>query len=206
MVANNTKEVPPASGKESSTKASNKPSTEKDPKPEDKVKKLKDSGQHQDGKPSNAELKKKAKEEKAARRAKEKQGTAALGQENNHDVSSSKEKKLLDGGPLDHKMSAQVQKHKRAGSVSTDKKQLPVRSVDQHAAPTSTAVMKDSKRVAFFSHLYGVPRRTSIAGAGKDVHPAVISLGVQMSNYVVCGSNARCVAMLLAFKKVSIIC
>lgn len=45
-------------------------------------------------------------------------------------------------------------------------------------------------------------RRYTIAGASKEVHPAVLALGLQMSSYEVCGSTARCVAMLLAFKAV----
>lgn len=36
-----------------------------------------------------------------------------------------------------------------------------------------------------------------------SIHPAIIKLGLQYSQGVICGSNARCVAMLAAFKKVS---
>ncbi|KAF2835419.1 IF-2B-domain-containing protein, partial [Patellaria atrata CBS 101060] len=56
------------------------------------------------------------------------------------------------------------------------------------------------KEVGLFGHLYGQPRRHEIAGAPKDIHPAILALGLQTSGYVVSGSNARCVAMLLAFK------
>ena len=59
-----------------------------------------------------------------------------------------------------------------------------------------------NKNVAVFGHLYGQQRRTSIAGVGKEVHPAVLALGLQMRDYVVCGSSARCLAMLLVFKRV----
>ena len=63
---------------------------------------------------------------------------------------------------------------------------------------------KLNKNVAVFGHLYGQQRRTTIAGAGKEVHPAVLALGLQMRDYVVCGSSARCLAMLLVFKRVSL--
>lgn len=56
--------------------------------------------------------------------------------------------------------------------------------------------------MAVFGHLYGQQRRTTVAGAGKEVHPAVLALGLQMRDYVICGSSARCVATLLAFKRV----
>jgi translation initiation factor eIF-2B subunit delta len=64
---------------------------------------------------------------------------------------------------------------------------------------------KEDKSVAVFGHLYGQQRRTTIAGAGKEVHPAVLALGLQLRDYVVCGSSARCVATMLAFKRVSLI-
>ena len=35
-----------------------------------------------------------------------------------------------------------------------------------------------------------------------SIHPAVVKLGLQYSHGVISGSNARCVAMLAAFKKV----
>jgi translation initiation factor eIF-2B subunit delta len=56
-------------------------------------------------------------------------------------------------------------------------------------------------QVPLFGHL-AQQRRHGIAGTSKDVHPAVLSLGLQMSRYEVCGSTARLLAMLLAFKAV----
>ena len=58
------------------------------------------------------------------------------------------------------------------------------------------------REVALFGHLYGHGRRMTIDGAPKEVHPSVLALGLQMSSYAICGSNARCVAMLNAFKTV----
>ena len=60
----------------------------------------------------------------------------------------------------------------------------------------------DRREVALFGHLYGPGRRMTIDGAPKEVHPSVLALGLQMSSYTICGSNARCVAMLFAFKTV----
>ena len=77
--------------------------------------------------------------------------------------------------------------------MQTDKKALP-----------SKTPKHDGKKVALFGHLYGQPRNSTIMGAGKDIHPVVLALGLQMSSYVVCGSSARLVAMLLAFKRVGL--
>ncbi|KAI4204546.1 MAG: hypothetical protein LQ350_001096 [Teloschistes chrysophthalmus] len=95
-------------------------------------------------------------------------------------------------------------KHQRKGSTTANiQKPLQIRPSQQPApAPVPEPRKSEAKKVAFLSHLYGAPRRTTIAGAHKDIHPSVLALGLQMSNYVVCGSNARCVSTLLAFKKV----
>ena len=82
---------------------------------------------------------------------------------------------------------------------------LPHRQAPSHAALVPAQPEKENKNVALFDHLYGHPRRTTVAGAGKDVHPAVLALGLQMRNYIICGSSARCVAMLLVFKRVGAI-
>ena len=157
-----------------------------------------------DGKLSGAELKKKAKEEKMARRAKEKQGKQGAGQ-----AAIPPETQLAEQGVPNVNGSTQKpptagpKQHKRTGSASANApKQIPIRSTESQIAVTPPQSKEKLKRVAFFNHLYSGPRRTTIAGAGKDVHPAVLSLGIQISNYAICGSNARCVGMLLAFKKV----
>ena len=154
---------------------------------------------------SGKEKKDLAKAQKAAKRAAEKQkqqGQPAidLAVGNKGDLPKDSAKK----GPLGPVLPASKTQHKRTGSTSAGaQSSLPHRQPPSHAAPVLAEPMKESKNVAFFDHLYSHPRRTTVAGAGKDVHPAVIALGLQMRNYVICGSNARCVAMLLVFKRVS---
>ncbi|KAL8662621.1 MAG: hypothetical protein Q9202_004579 [Teloschistes flavicans] len=94
--------------------------------------------------------------------------------------------------------------HQRKGSNTANvQKPLQLRPSQQPTpAPVSEPRKSEVKKVAFLSHLYGAPKRTTIVGANKDVHPSVLALGLQMSNYVICGSNARCVSTLLVFKKV----
>lgn len=149
------------------------------------------------GKISGAELKKKAKEEKAARRAQallEKQATGIV------------------PAPVQASAVVQAQNHegqnkpkgqqRRQGAGSTESgNSLPMRGA-QKSAPVPEEPKKEDKTVEFFRHLYK-PRTTTIAGASKEVHPAVLALGLQMSNYTICGSCARLVATLQAFKRVS---
>lgn len=158
-----------------------------------------------DGKPSGKELKEKAKAEKAARRAQQKgrqpgqqgQPIVDLGLEKQKNADT---RRPSVAGPAP---TTKIQ-HKRTGSASGGaQKPIQFRPVQAHAAPISEEPTKENKNVALFDHLYGNPRRNTVAGASKDVHPAVLALGLQMRNYVICGSSARCVATMLAFKRVS---
>ena len=161
-------------------------------------------GDTKESKLSGAELKKRAKEEKAARRAKEKQGMQMPNQSvaptHAQQAPSTPSTAQSTGNAITKQDTKQ---QKRRGSA-TAPKQLPIRTTEPQAAAVAPVSKKESKNVAMFSHLYGQPRRTSMAGAGKDIHPAVVTLGLKMSHYIILGSNARCVAMLLAFERVSI--
>ncbi|KAH6611550.1 translation initiation factor eif-2b subunit delta [Trichoderma cornu-damae] len=134
---------------------------------------------------SNAELKKKAKEEKAARRAAAKasqpQPPAGAPSQSDSAKSGGKPKPKQDGP--------------QAGN--------------QHGkaqAPRSAAPMPAPKEVKpsvpeCFSHL-AMARGVNLAHADKDVHPAVLLLGQQMSTMAISDSTTRLEATLLAFKKV----
>jgi translation initiation factor eIF-2B subunit delta len=145
---------------------------------------------------SGAELKKQQKAEKAAKRAKAK---AEAGPSKAPPPSAPKAQKkdqqqTPKGGPS------------KAGASSAPppaKQQTMLPSRIRRLSTTAPAVKPPPvKQVSLFGHLYGHPRRYVIEGATKDVHPAILALGLQMSSYEVCGSTARCVAMLLAFKSV----
>ncbi|KAL8826004.1 MAG: hypothetical protein Q9170_007574 [Blastenia crenularia] len=154
---------------------------------------------------TGAEAKKRAKAEKAAKRAQVKQEqqiplqgvtkVSALGDDTAQAGKSSATE------PLPSSIS--IGQHRRTGSSSTNaQKPLQLRPSQQQTQAPPPEPKNEVKKVALFSHLYGHPRRTTIAGAVKDVHPSILALGLQMSNYVICGSNARCVSTLLGFKRV----
>lgn len=153
---------------------------------------------------SNKEKKDLAKAQKASRRAAEKQ--KLQGQPAVDLVSGNKDELRRDTskkGPLGPTTPIPMTQHKRTGSTSAGaQSSLPHRQALPHAAVVPAKPEKENKNVALFDHLYGNPRRTTIAGAARDVNPSVLALGLQMRNYIICGSSARCVAMLLAFKRV----
>ena len=58
-----------------------------------------------------------------------------------------------------------------------------------------------SHGLRIFSH-FGQPK--PIGHTKGDIHPAIIRLGLLFSEFTICGANARCIATLTAFKKVSL--
>ena len=156
---------------------------------------------------SGKEKKELAKAQKAAKRAAEKQklqGQPAVDLivGNKRDLQEGAGKK---GPPGPAIPATKTQQKRRSSSSAGPQSSVPHRPALSHPAPVPAEPQKESKNVAFFDHLYGQARRTTIAGAGKDVHPSVLALGLQMRNYIICGSSARCVAMLLVFKRVRLV-
>ncbi|GJJ70357.1 translation initiation factor eIF-2B subunit delta [Entomortierella parvispora] len=59
---------------------------------------------------------------------------------------------------------------------------------------------KLTKEIGLFAHL-DPPKFANTASAPKDLHPAVVNVGLQMAQFKICGANARCVATMSAFRK-----
>lgn len=175
---------------------------------------------------SPAELKKRAKAEKQARRAAQKEqqqdgGEAETAAPNgmNGEPKTPKQDGQKAQAQKQPKVQHQPQKPVKSGVLDQESHHRRTGSQQQQSLPTrrrfsqagqgnntpvkveKPAPKKDNKQVELFSHLYTHPRCHNIEGASKDVHPAVLALGLQMSSYEICGSSARCVATLVAFKE-----
>lgn len=165
-----------------------------------------------DKKLTNAQFKALGKAEKTARRtaakaAKEAQGKSSpqpnqAGESGGLTKVSSRDKAP---GPKSAKGGRQ---HKRAPSTLASRPTIAkaiqgVASGEREIRSRKEQSSEERNRVAIFGHLYGQHKKRDILAANKDVHPAVLALGLQIKNYVICGGNARCAAMLLAFKRVS---
>jgi translation initiation factor eIF-2B subunit delta len=160
---------------------------------------------------SNKELKLKQKAEKQAKRAAQKatqEGQSFEKSQQHPQQSSGGQRRSSNAGKAQPgqglKITDMTTHHKRTASSSG--KNLPLRppivSTVQSREVEAERKPIQEKKVAIFSHLYSKDRRTAIAGVGREIHPAVLTLGVQLRDYVICGGNARCVATLLVFKKV----
>ena len=58
----------------------------------------------------------------------------------------------------------------------------------------------NARSLRIFSH-FGLPKPVSVAKG--DIHPAILRLALQFSNFKITGANARCIATLTAFKTAS---
>jgi translation initiation factor eIF-2B subunit delta len=135
---------------------------------------------------TGAELKAKAKAEKLARRAQTKAATvtpASSGGQAGGDAKGGKSKQKQDGP------------QPAGGAKGQQGKQ----------AVAPTPVVKDDKPAIpeCYSHL-SMAKRIKMTQADKDVHPAVLVLGQQMSAFALNDSTARLEAMLQALKKVCV--
>ncbi|WEW61024.1 hypothetical protein PRK78_006513 [Emydomyces testavorans] len=173
---------------------------------------------------SNAELKKKAKADKAARRAREKQEREDQQQGGRDTVSAQTQasqqqaggaKKGGGGGggggagkqdaKQPQKKGENAAKGQRQGGTTTVKQAAGQRGGSIHVPAAEVKRKKKTENeniVAVFGHLPWHSRRAGITGVGKEIHPAVVALGMQLRDYVICGSSARSVATLLALRRV----
>ncbi|KIY04063.1 uncharacterized protein Z520_00755 [Fonsecaea multimorphosa CBS 102226] len=156
---------------------------------------------------TGVQLKRQKAAEKAARRAEKvaEKGAQAVAQAQSQAAASGAKPETQRRPSTTKRESDTGPHHKRTPSG----KALPLRGATQQQLqqPQGSTVpekekRQELKRVSMFSHLYPKEKKATLSGAGREIHPAVISLGLQLRDYVICGGNARCVATLLAFKKV----
>jgi translation initiation factor eIF-2B subunit delta len=145
---------------------------------------------------TGAELKKQKQAEKAARRAQTVIGKAAA-------VTSPIAAQSATAVKTDAGKGAKGQQKTRVNnSSSTGQQDIAIRA--KKSGPSVDEPKEEDKTVEFFRHLTKTKALPAgLKSASKDVHPAVQVLGLQMSNYMICGSSARLVATLQAFKKVA---
>lgn len=136
---------------------------------------------------------------KAERRALQEQQRALKDQKketgtsgSSKDTSSASVAKIEPKRVPDHLMADDVQAQKKMAK-KLEKQKIPQRT-------------KVQRQVRLFEHLHQYEREVSLTQSlsfrNSTIHPAIVRLGVQYAEGVICGSNARCLAMLVAFKQV----
>jgi translation initiation factor eIF-2B subunit delta len=142
---------------------------------------------------SPAELKKQKQAEKQAKRAQAKAASGASNQQQGASKDGQKQQKDDKSRPLAVRRRPSQTNAPAAKEPEKKAKKDKEKEKDKDE-PKQTGL--------FFGHLYSQPKQQSLVSGSKDVHPAVLALGLQYSSYAICGSTARMVAMLLVFKTV----
>lgn len=87
----------------------------------------------------------------------------------------------------------------KKGGASAGK---PIKDAKDAGSLAGDELLDKSRGLRIFSH-FGLPKPVSHVAKG-DIHPAIIRLGLQFSEFKISGANARCIATLTAFKTVGI--
>ncbi|XP_062579532.1 translation initiation factor eIF-2B subunit delta-like [Saccostrea cucullata] len=140
-----------------------------------------------------------AKQEKleAAGAGGKKEGTAV----NTKKDASSSSGKESSAASTAKKEPKRVPDHLKADDAETQKR--VAKKLEKQRLPQRTVAQR---KVRLFNHLHQYEREVSLTESfsfsSVGIHPVVIKLGLQYAEGVICGSNARCLAMLAAFKQV----
>lgn len=141
---------------------------------------------------------------KAERRAKQEAQRAAKLASKATGGSSGKEGGQVPSGPpaATKKEPKRVPDHLKADDAETQKK--VAKKLEKQHIPQRTSTQR---KVRLFNHLHQYERESSLTkslkfSTGCSIHPAIVKLGVQYAEGIITGSNARCLAMLAAFKQV----
>ncbi|KAI9233080.1 MAG: hypothetical protein BYD32DRAFT_426795 [Podila humilis] len=118
--------------------------------------------------------------------------------------------RLQAGLPASGKKAAQVLAQPNSGFSPNPSKSLASsfpgveaeKAIAAAAESTSQTKKREklTKEIGLFAHL-DPPKFANTASAHKDLHPAVVNVGLQMAQFKICGANARCVATMSAFRK-----
>lgn len=108
-----------------------------------------------------------------------------------------KQNRVAAGLPKSSKQAAELES-KKGPAASTSG--TPQSDADVNKQSKKKALSKNQQnQVPWLLHLDAPKTSDALT---KDLHPAVIQLGLYFSNHKIVGSNARCVAMLEIFSKV----
>lgn len=150
------------------------------------------------GEKNKAELKAQRRALQEAQRAAKSQGA------------TEKPNKLAEQAPTTAKQAAATAPSHHPVTKKADGENKQEQSPHSHETPTKKAVRKSAPEgkqhevLRLFSHLHQNPGTVDhlkpYGLSGSSIHPAVFRTGLQIAEGIVTGSNARCVAMLGAFR------
>jgi len=155
---------------------------------------------------SPKELKEKKKAEKAAKRAQNREagssGGAGAGEKGAKEAAAAAAKggKKQSEGPVSTiRIGGSTQKSKQAAIAATEAEPAKeAEAVREHGLVGLLRDLEVEQNGKKKSQIFGIDN------AHPDVHPAIITLGMQINKNVIVGSSARCMGFLLAIKRVRV--
>lgn len=153
---------------------------------------------------SPKELKEKKKAEKAAKRAQNREagssgGAGEKGAKETASAAAKGGKKQSEGPVSTIRIGGSTQKAKQAAIAATETEPAKeAEAVREHGLVGLLRDLEVEQNGKKKSQIFGIDN------AHPDVHPAIITLGMQINKNVIVGSSARCMGFLLAIKRVRI--
>ncbi|KAJ4472199.1 eukaryotic translation initiation factor 2B delta subunit [Lentinula aciculospora] len=132
-------------------------------------------------------------QQRAAKAAQKQQPQSGLGAPGTTGSSSSKSKGTVPKKPVS-------ESNKTPSAAASSSKDAPTTLREGAGGLDGLSDGPKSRGLRIFSH-FGLPKTPGHQIKG-DIHPAIVKLGLQFSEFKICGANARCIATLTAFKMV----
>jgi translation initiation factor eIF-2B subunit delta len=105
------------------------------------------------------------------------------------------------GLPSSAKKASEQEVHKKVASPKIGSTSSNAQSVAVDIEKQAKKQQKKLNEVPWLSHLDPPKKPNTASNSNRDLHPAILALGLRFSEHTMVGSNARCVAMLTTFAK-----
>jgi translation initiation factor eIF-2B subunit delta len=113
-----------------------------------------------------------------------------------------KQERMAAGLPSSAKKASEQEAYRKIASPKIGSAANTQQSPTPDTAKQAKKQQKRVNEVPWLSHLDPPKKPNTASNTNKDLHPAVLALGLRFAEHKMVGSNARCVAMLLTFAKV----
>ncbi|KAI9287167.1 hypothetical protein BC943DRAFT_275178, partial [Umbelopsis sp. AD052] len=113
-----------------------------------------------------------------------------------------KQDRMAAGLPSSAKKASEQEAHRKVASPKIGSTANTPQSPAPDAEKQAKKQQKRLNEVPWLSHLDPPRKPNTASNTNKDLHPAVLALGLRFAEHKMVGSNARCVAMLLTFAKI----
>ncbi|CAM0141117.1 unnamed protein product [Umbelopsis sp. WA50703] len=113
-----------------------------------------------------------------------------------------KQNRMAAGLPGSAKKASEQEAHKKVGSPKIGSTSNSAQPIAPDAGKQAKKQQNKLNQVPWLSHLDPPKKPNTGSNTNRELHPAVLALGLRFAEHKMVGSNARCVAMLTTFAKI----